>query len=119
MPTLPAGTAAEASTTDPIFAAIEVHQVARALTVAASDADDHDKDALNAPNEAETDRLAELLAMTPVTLAGCAAMMRYVEAYLRDEDYNRNLFSEWADPWSEPGATLLSRLAAVIEQAGA
>jgi hypothetical protein len=116
MPTPPAGTAAEASTTDPIFAAIEMHQVARALTVVASD--DYDKDALNALNEAEANRLAELLAMTPITLAGCAVMMRYVEAYLREEDYNRNLFSEWADPWSEPGATLLSRLAAVIERAG-
>ena len=107
-----ARSAAEARTTDPIFAAIKAHQAAWEL---AREASDDDIDALMA---AEADRLAELLRMTPTTSAGCAAMMRWIETYSRDEANQSHLFHDWDDAWSEPGSTLLGRLAAVIEKAG-
>ena len=99
-------------TTDPIFAAIKAHQAAWDL---AREASDDDIDALMA---AEADQLAELLRMTPTTIAGCAAMMRWIETYTRDEANHSHLFYDWDDPWSEPGSTLLGRLAAAIEKAG-
>ena len=51
-------------TTDPIFAAIKAHQAAWEL---ACEASDHNIDALMAT---EANRLAELLRMTPTTIAG-------------------------------------------------
>ena len=106
-----ARSATEARTTDHIFAAIKAHQAAWDLR----EASDDDIDALMA---AEADRLAELLRMTPTTIAGCAAMMRWIETYSRDEANQSHLFHDWDDPWSEPGSTLLGRLAAVISKAG-
>ena len=108
-----ARSAAEARTTDPIFAAIKAHQEAWDL---AREASDDDIDALMA---AEADRLAELLRMTPTTIAGCAAMMRWIETYSRDEANQSHLFHDWDDRWSVPGSTLLGRLAAVIAKADA
>jgi len=104
---------AEARTTDPIFAAIKAHQAAWEL---AREASDDDIDALM---DAEAGQLAELLKMTPTTIAGCAAMMRWIETYSRDEANQSHLFHDWDDPWSEPGSTLLGRLAAVIAKADA
>ena len=106
-----ARSAAEARTTDPIFAAIKAHQEAWDLARQASDDD------IDALMKAEADKLAELLGMTPTTIAGCAAMMRWIETYSRDEANQSHLFHDWDDPWSEPGSTLLGRLAAVIEKA--
>jgi hypothetical protein len=104
---------AEARTTDPIFAAIKAHQTAWDLARGASD---DDIDALMA---AEADQLAGLLRMTPSTIAGCAAMMRWIETYSGDEANQSHLFHDWDDPWSEPGSTLVGRLAAVIAKADA
>jgi len=111
--TVPFARSAAARTTDPIFAAIKAHQAAWEL---ARDASDDDIDPLMA---AEADRLAELLRMMPTTSAGCAAMMRWIETYTRDDANNSHLFCDWDDPWSEPGSTLLGRLAGAIEKAGA
>ena len=108
-----ARSAAEARTTDPIFAAIKAHQAAWELAREASD------DNIDALMAAEADRLAELLKMTPTTMAGCAAMMRWIETYSRDEANHSHLFQDWDDPWSEPGSTLLGRLASVFEKSGA
>ena len=99
--------------TDPIFAAIKAHQEAWNL---ACEASDDDIDALMA---AEAERLAELLRMMPTTIAGCAAMMRWIETYTRDDANHSHLFYDWDDPWSEPGSTLLGRLASVFEKSGA
>ena len=85
--------------TDPIFAAIKAHKEAWDL---AREASDDDIDALMA---AEADHLAKLLRMTPTTIVGCAAMMRWIETYTRDEDNPSHLFYDWDDPWSEPGST--------------
>ena len=94
--------------TDPIFAAIKAHQEAWDL---AREASDDDIDSLM---DADARQLAELLRMTPTTMAGCAAMMRWIETYSCDEANHSHLFQDWDDPWSEPGSTLLGRLAAVI-----
>ena len=99
--------------TDPIFDAIEAHQAAWDLAREASD------DNIDALMAAEADRLAELLRMTPTTIAGCAAMMRWIETYTCDEENPSHLFYDWTDPWSEPGSTLLGRLASVFEKSGA
>ena len=72
-----------------------------------ANAGDDDIDALM---DAEAGQLAELLKMTPTTIAGCAAMMRWIETYTRDDANNSHLFCDWDDPWSEPGSTLLARL---------
>jgi len=68
-----------ALTTDPIFAAIRAHQAAWDLAREASD------DEIDTLMAAEADRLAELLRMTPTTIAGCVAMLRWIETYSRDE----------------------------------
>ena len=65
--------------TDPIFAAIKAHQEAWDLAREASD------DEIDTLMAAEADRLAELLRMTPTTIAGCVAMLRWIETYSRDE----------------------------------
>jgi len=99
--------------TDPIFAAIKAHQAAWDLAREASD------DEIDTLMAAEADRLADLLRMTPTTIAGCVAMLRWIETYSRDEANHSHLFQDWDDPWSEPGSTLLGRLAGAIEKAGA
>ena len=113
---------AEAATAapDPIFAAIEAHRAARTRVVAflAGNTGDLPDDLGNS----EADRLAELLAMTPTTAAGCAAMMQHIEAYLHEEAAGGEgqLFHEWTEKCSESAASLLGRLAAVlIKQPGA
>jgi hypothetical protein len=97
---------------DPIFAAIEAHQRAWHLACEASEDD------IDARMAAEADRLAELLRMTPTTIAGCAAMMRWIETYSREEANQSHLFHDWEDPWSVPGSNLLRRLATVIAKKG-
>ena len=99
---------------DPIFAAIEAHRAARARVVAFLA--DNTGDLPDDLGSAESDRLAELLAMTPTTAAGCAAMMQHIEAYLHQEATGGQgqLFHEWTEECSESAATLLGRLAAVL-----
>jgi hypothetical protein len=75
-------------------------------------------DGIDALMAAEANRLAELLKMMPTTIAGCAAMMRWIETYSRDEANQSHLFHDWDDPWSEPGSNLLTRLAMVIAKKG-
>ena len=99
--------------TDPIFDAIEAHQAAWDLAREASD------DNIDALMDNEAGQLVELLRMTPTTIAGCAAMMRWIETYTRDDENHSHLFYDWDDPWSEPGSTLLGRFAGAIEKAGA
>jgi hypothetical protein len=98
---------------DPIFDAIEAHRAAfKRCRVKRADDDEETYDALVG---VAVDRLAELLAMTPTTPAGSVAMLRYVGAYAARDD--SGLFNNWYDPVSKPGASLLGRLAAVIEPA--
>ena len=105
---------------DPIFAAIEAHRAARMGVVAFLA--DNTGDLPDDLGSAEADRLAELLAMTPTTPAGCAAMMQHIEAYLHEEAAGGEgqLFHDWTEKCSDSAATLLGRLAAVlVKHAGA
>jgi hypothetical protein len=56
-----------------------------------------------------------LLQMTPKTVAGCVAMLRSVQSFGDHND--AHLFDDWLVSLSEPGATLLSRIADVLEAA--
>ena len=98
---------------DPIFAAIERHRKAEAAYVAACNAADPE---LSVEHEGDVSHelLAELLAMTPSSVAGCAAMLRHVAEYLTV--YDGNLFQHWAADLEGPGSTLLSRIAATLER---
>ena len=108
-----ASTSVTASTPDPIFAAIDAHRAADARRMAFIA--DHTGDLPDSLADAEFDRFAELLATTPTTPAGCAAMLRYFgEVVIREDE---ELFSGWSHSISGPAATLFGRLAAVIEPA--
>jgi len=63
---------------DPIFAAIEAHRTAYARRDAFCNDPTHDDDIPDELSNAEWRTLTQLLAMTPATPAGCAAMLRYV-----------------------------------------
>jgi len=106
--------ATRAATPDPIFAAIERHRQLYAAHGVACETDD--EDAANAACDAAFSALAELVALTPTTLAGCAAMLRYVQ-HVTDADNTGSegqLFAGYARV--EPAAAdLLLRLADRIE----
>jgi hypothetical protein len=63
----------------------------------------------------QADRMAELTAMTPATVAGCAEVLRDVDAFIADAGVS--LFENWRDDLKEPGTTLLSRIADALDQA--
>jgi hypothetical protein len=93
---------------DPIFAAIERHRIAEAAYLSASliseDTDHHD----------QWNSYAALLAFTPTTIAGCAALLRYVED--QEAIAGAGLFDECSDPVNSAGHRLLSRVAAALEK---
>jgi len=119
--TIPAGAAAVPALSppamavergDPIFALIERHRIAESAYDNAYKSESLEQQANDL--QAESSKLyAQLLATTPTTLAGCAAMLRHVEEYAAK--YESSLYYEWSEPYSVPGASLLSRIAAVLE----
>lgn len=109
---------------DPVFAAIERHRQIEAEYVTACNA---------VPTTAEADlptcltaedrageigsrshsELAALVAMTPATVAGCAAVLLYIEQH--ENEYERNaIFTNHNDEVQIPAHNLLSRIAAVL-----
>jgi hypothetical protein len=118
MTMLPAGA-------DPIFAAIERHRQIEAAYVAACNAIPSAKFLTPAINEMEkhagnlchrsSDALGDLVAMTPTTLAGCAALLRYLEAH--EEAYDRTAMLDDHNQAKEAARDLLSRIAATLEAA--
>ena len=102
---------------DPIFAAIEAHRAAHEHVHVFNA--DNDGEILDGLSDAEFNALVKLLAMTPTTPGGCAAMLRYVAELANREEIGRasQPFSGWAESVKEPAATLLGRIAAVIEHA--
>lgn len=122
--TLPAlSVPAIAAAADPIFAAIERHRQAEAAFTAACHAMD------NAPSlegaealvGARLDRAVQeytvLTGMTPTTVAGCAALLRYIEAH--EAKYRHEgvvLFSDsGSDEIRTAGKSLLSRIASALD----
>jgi hypothetical protein len=133
--TLPALTLpAIAAEPDPIFAAIEKHQKLNAAHVAACDAIvpfSHASQGKLTPAiatmedhaghlcDAAFDALAELAAMTPRTVAGCAALLRHVENCVTRPEYfdQGNLFQDFREDVEKPAKTMLSRIAATLDHA--
>ncbi len=94
--------------TDPIFDAIERHRIAEAA-FAASEGDDH----LTNNGKKSWKLYGALLATKPTTLAGCAAMLRYIEAH--EASYDGGTFENCSEPVRSAGNSVLSRIATAIE----
>jgi hypothetical protein len=101
----PWGGVADVQTGDPIFAAIDRHRQIEAAFAASGKASGNCSDELG---EAEYKAYVGLVTMTPTTLAGCAALLRYLEAHERSRD-RPALFANQLD--------LLSRIAAMLDAA--
>ena len=132
LPALSLPTFANDSVSDPVFAAIDRHRQAEAAFSAASLKYSRLQDAtrdeaghfINTPEvvavaaesesicDASDAALTELVAITPTTTAGCAALLRYVEAYVTEAGQG-NLFDDFRNI-EEPARTLLSRIAGVL-----
>ena len=108
--------------TDPIFAAIERHRQAEAAYLAACN--EHVERAKEQAREERviklchrsSNALGELVAMTPTTVAGCAAVLRYLEAHEQSYD-EAVLLENHSDNVSVPARDLLSRIAAALDAA--
>jgi hypothetical protein len=103
---------------DPIFAAIERHRQLEAAHISGlSDIFDRDVEAQSNERCSQSfHALGELVAMTPTTPAGCAAVLRYVEDYTRS--YREGgLFTDYRDDVKRPASDFLSRIAATLEAA--
>jgi hypothetical protein len=109
------------SASDPIFAAIERHRQIEAAYVAACNEpiveakEQAREDRANELCDKSGDALVELVAMTPTTLAGCAALRRYLEAH--EEAYDRTAMLDDHNQAKEAARDLLSRIAATLEAA--
>jgi hypothetical protein len=63
--------------------------------------------------EKSCDALYEMLSTTPTTVAGCAALLRQIEAF--QIGYDEPIFSDWRGDISVAVRNLLSRIAATLE----
>jgi membrane-bound ClpP family serine protease len=115
IPATALGTAA-----DPIFAAIERHRQIEAAYVAACNEpiDEAKEQAREARvvklSHRSSDALGDLVAMTPTTLTGSAAVLRYLETHEKAYDAPA-LLDNHSDNVSVPARNLLSRIAATLE----
>lgn len=115
-------TAVAAAGVDPIFAAIERHRQIEAAYVAACN--EHVEQAREPAREdrvvklchRSSNALGELVAMTPTTVAGCAAVLRYLETHEKSYD-EAVLLHNHSDNVSVPARDLLSRIAAALDAA--
>jgi hypothetical protein len=98
---------------DPVFAAIERHRQIEATYVAACN-EPIEQAQVHELCHGSSDALGKLVAMTPTTLAGCAAMLRYLEAHEKSYD-EPILLDNHSDNVSIPARDLLSRIAATLE----
>jgi hypothetical protein len=122
---LPATAIAPAAAADPIFAAIERHREAEAAFAGAYDnaayrnatrstpATDAIEERADELGGAANNLYVDLVTMTPTTPAGCAALLRHIEAHERANGVNAIL-----DNHERAGLAardLLSRLAAMLD----
>jgi hypothetical protein len=120
--------AVAAADVDPIFAAIERHREAEAAFAGAYDNDlirnsKHSTPATDAL-EARADELGDaanklyvdLVGMTPASLAGCAALLRYLES--REQSYGVYALLANHNHAKIPARDLLSRIAAMLDAEG-
>jgi hypothetical protein len=92
---------------DPVFAAIERHRAADAAWAADVDNDRRHK--------AEGRAIVALLKTQPTTLAGCAALLRYI-GEIGPGHHDAALFKSWTDPWRSAGAAFPVMIAEAIER---
>jgi hypothetical protein len=113
---MPAGTLVAAGA-DPIFAAIEKHRQIEAAYVAACNEpiQQTSEDRVFELCHRSSAALVALVALTPTTLAGCAALLRYLEAH--EEAYDRAAMLDDHNHAKEAARDLLSRIAAMLEAA--
>jgi hypothetical protein len=118
---------------DPIFEAIEKHRKLNAAHVAACEATVPFSEASGGKRtpaieamedhaghccEIAASALSELLALTPATIAGCAALLRHIENITGKESFDQGgLFQDFCDEIEEPAKTLLSRVAVTLDRA--
>jgi hypothetical protein len=104
------GETASGETPDPVFAAIERHRVALVAFVTA-----HGDDEIDAAGDIHHEALADLLETKPTTVAGCAAVLRYVEGLVHEGHggifHDCGLFDCWFEPVSRPGSAFLGLIA--------
>jgi TPP-dependent trihydroxycyclohexane-1,2-dione (THcHDO) dehydratase len=112
-----------ATTPDPIFPALDHHRKSEAAYLAACNEPTGDEATEQAREtrvfklcDKSSDALGELVAMTPTTVAGCAALLRYLEAHEKTYD-DPILLDNHSDNVSVPARDLLSRIAAALEAA--
>ena len=94
---------------DPIFAAIERHRKTEAAFAASSEGSGNCSDELC---DKSSDAYVALVKMTPATLAGCAALLRHLEAHERS--YDRVALLSNHNHAKVAARDLLSRIAAML-----
>jgi hypothetical protein len=117
---------------DPIWAAIQKHRKLNDAHIAACNATavasegvegltptiKELEDQSGVACEVAINALAELLATTPTTIAGCAALLRHVENLTGKGSFEQGgLFEDWCEEIEEPAKSLLSRVAATLDRA--
>jgi len=101
---------------DPVFAAINRHRQIEAAYVTACYEPDVQATAVSKLSHESSEALGELVAMTPTTLAGCAALLRYLEAHENSYD-EYVILDNHSDNVRVPARDLLSRIAASLDSA--
>ena len=94
---------------DPICAAILKHHAAYAACLSASN--DYEQ---SAKGDRETATLIALMETRPITAHGCAALLRYLSDYQREEGIAM-MFSDFGEPLKSLGANVLDGIAEALE----
>ena|SRR5262245_9132226 len=107
--------------TDPAIAAVERYKKAQVAYFEFGQSFAHEthltpevaEKAFTELGEKSCDALYEMLSTTPTTVAGCAALLRQIEAF--QIGYDEPIFSDWRGDISVAVRNLLSRIAATLE----
>ena len=105
--------------TDPAIAAVERYKKAQVAYFESRQSFAHEthltpaEKAFTELGEKSCDALYEMLSTTPTTVAGCAALLRQIEAF--QIGYDEPIFSDWRGDISVAVRNLLSRIAATLE----
>lgn len=114
LPALAAPAAFASVSPDPIFAALVRHREAEAAWITAC-TDEIADDPADALGHHQSDMLVALLATTPSSVAGCAALLRYLDVVVTEHEQGR-LFEDHNGP-NVPARDVLSRVASILDRA--
>lgn len=99
-----------------LFAAVRRYEAAHTVSLSLNEWPDHVTDELvSRVCDAQNTALSDLMAMTPQTVLGCAAVLRCVQMFA--DQMSCPLFDSWNGGIGEHGATLLGRLALIMSEA--